>query len=600
MASNWHVPYRPDIDGLRTLAIGSVFLFHLDAGILPGGFVGVDVFFVISGYLITTLLVRDLVGRRLSYLGFIQRRVARLLPAILVVLAATLIAARFVYSAQDFASTGVVAAAAIVSLANVKLFLQGSYFELSADAQPLLHFWSLSVEEQYYVVVPLGLLLLSRLKTARLGLVLLALTLVSFLTCAMLTPYDPKATFYLLPFRVWELGVGGLAAFLVQGTWGKIPVASTHIAGIAGLLVVIGSFLMVKESMDFPGYAAFFSVLATAGILLAGHERNYPGRAFLALPPMIFVGRLSYSLYLWHWPVFSLVDYALFDDPQVVRVTLKVVLTIVLSVLTFFLVEVPARRVLNRPNRRWVALSFLATSVVVIVVSGLAIRDRNYLNVSVKEIAAGGRTFPGALGSPTILLSGDSNGAMYAVMLRDLCHNVGCTFITAARAAGNALPGPPQGNNAQWQATLDLIARTRPDVVVLANAWAQKLANDPTVLDQALSAIEPYAGRVLILNQPPVLPLAASREAIRGGSHRPFFEADDIASAREKANQYLQAHQGPKVDVLDVSSLFAAEDGGILFRDENGLQMYQDKGHLSGGGANRARALVEAYLARGF
>lgn len=270
MTAKWHMPYRPDIDGLRTLAIGSVFLFHLGAGILPGGFVGVDVFFVISGYLITTMLVRDMVGGRLSYFGFIQRRVARLLPAILVVLSATLIAAWFLYSAQDFASLGVVAAAAIVSLANLKLFLQGSYFELSADAQPLLHFWSLSVEEQYYIVFPVLLLLLARMTPARVGVVLLGLTLVSFLACAVVTPYDPKATFYLLPFRVWELGVGGLGAFVARGAWGKLPVAVTQIGGIAGLLVVMVSFLLINETMDFPGYVAMVPVLATAGLLVAG------------------------------------------------------------------------------------------------------------------------------------------------------------------------------------------------------------------------------------------------------------------------------------------------------------------------------------------
>lgn len=313
---------------------------------------------------------------------------------------------------------------------------------------------------------------------------------------------------------------------------------------------------------------------------------------------MIFFGRLSYSLYLWHWPVFSLTDYALYDEPQVLRVSLKVVLSLGLSVLTFFFVEGPARRILNRPDRRWAALSLLATSMVVVVASGLAIRDRYYVDVSVKQIAAGGKVYQAAPDAPTVLLTGDSNGAMYAVMLRDTCRDSGCTFISAARAAGNALPGPEQGNNAQWQATLDLIARTQPDVVVLANAWARKLAGDRSVLDKALSAIEPHSGRILLLNQPPALPPTASREAIRGGSRAPFFEAEDIASAREDANSYLQAHEGPKVEVLDVASLFKDDAGGVLFRDENGRQMYQDKDHLSGAGADRVRPLFEDYLAQ--
>lgn len=599
MTTNWRMPYRPDIDGLRTLAIGSVFLFHLGVEVLPGGFVGVDVFFVISGYLITTILIRELIEGRLSYVGFIQRRIARLLPAILIVLTATLIAAKFVYSPQDFASAGVVAAAAIVSLANFKFYAQGDYFELSPDAQPLLHFWSLSVEEQYYIVVPLVLLLLVRLKPPALGSVLLAMTLISFTASALVTPYDPKAAFYLLPFRLWELGVGGLAAFLAQGTWGKLPEAGARTAGLLGLFVVLASFLMIDEDMTFPGYVAVFPVLGTAGLLAAGHGRTYPGRPFLSLPPMVFVGRISYSLYLWHWPIFSLVDYGLFDQPQLVRLSLKVVLSLGLSVVTFYLIERPGRRVLNRPNRRWAALSLLATSMLVVVISGFVIRRDNYVSVPVDEIASGGRVYAAAPGSPTVLLSGDSNGAMYAVMLRDLCQDIGCTFVSAARAAGSALPNP-NAENPQWQATLDLIEQTRPDVVILANAWAEKLSADRSVLDQALSVVEPYAGGILILNQPPVLPSTASREAIRKGSHAPFFEPADIASARDAANHYLQTHQGAHIDVLDVAALFVDDAGGVRFQDENGRQMYHDEDHLSGYGADRARALVQPYLARKF
>jgi len=196
--------YLPEIDGLRAIAILSVLMFHFDRKVFGGGFAGVDIFFVISGFLITSILLSDINEGQFSIVRFYQRRIARIAPAFFVVLVVTLVVAHFVYSAQDFASLGANSLAAALSVINLKLLFQGTYFQSSPDAQAILHYWSLSVEEQFYVFFPLYLYAVLRF-TRRPLVVTLALGAGSFAACVVVTHLSPTYAFYLLPTRAWEL-----------------------------------------------------------------------------------------------------------------------------------------------------------------------------------------------------------------------------------------------------------------------------------------------------------------------------------------------------------------------------------------------------------
>ncbi|MGZ8400232.1 MAG: acyltransferase family protein [Methyloceanibacter sp.] len=192
--------YWPEIDGLRMIAVLAVIAFHLDSPLLGGGFVGVDIFFVISGFLITTLLANEIDGGSFSILCFYQRRIARIAPAAFLVVAVTLLAGALWYSAQDFASLGANALAAVFAIINFKLILQGNYFEISPDAQPLVHYWPLAVEEQFYLLFPIflyGVMTLTRRPLA----ILVGCCLISFMACVLLTLTAPVVAFYLLPPR---------------------------------------------------------------------------------------------------------------------------------------------------------------------------------------------------------------------------------------------------------------------------------------------------------------------------------------------------------------------------------------------------------------
>lgn len=594
--TSWNLTYRPDIDGLRTIAVGSVFFFHLNPSWLPGGFVGVDIFFVISGFLITHILMKDVQRGSGGLADFYQRRIARLFPAMLTVVTSTLLMAWLIYSPQDFASAGANAIAALVSLANIKFFLQGEYFEMSRDAQPFLHFWSLSVEEQYYLIYPLVLMYISRYRVGAIGPTILLISLLSFSVCIVFTFTYPSAAFYLLPFRAWELGIGGVAAFIAQGVWGGAWVRFRGAFAMFGFVAITISLVLFHEEMGLPGYAASLPVLGTAALLIAGHNGDYPGRVWLSTSPMVAIGKISYTLYLWHWPVFSFVDYALFWDHEFLRMVLKIVISAVLTLATFFLMEKPLRASLNRTQNRLYAFVGFAAAVAIIIPIGLKIRSYNYVDVSVDQVAAGGLYFPGPAGSPTVVLVGDSNASMYAAMLRDLSKDRGYSLYIASSAAGDALPNPSGENSSLWSASAALIDRIEPDVVVIANAWGAKLGSDRSKLDIALKEILQNTDRIVLLNQAPVLPPGSSREGIRAGARPPFLEEADTKEQRVMINNYISTFASERIFIVDVPLMLLDRQGHIRFTDVHGRLLYQDTTHLSRFGSDKVRPELEEAL----
>ncbi|OWV61707.1 hypothetical protein CDZ98_04170 [Mameliella alba] len=594
------VSYRRDIDGLRAIAVGSVFVFHLDPHWLPGGFIGVDIFFVISGFLITSILMNDLERDGIRLGTFYQRRVARLFPAMIVVVVATLIAARFIYIAQEYASAGVNSAAALLSVANIKFYFQGNYFDISPDSQPFLHFWSLSVEEQYYLIYPLMLMMLGRFGASVIARVLLVITALSLAACIAMTFVNAKAAFFLLPFRAWELGLGGLAAFVANGRMGHLPPALRPGLALAGLAAVAASLVVLHEGLAFPGYVALLPVAGTAALLLAGTRGAYPGQRLLASGPMVAIGKISYSLYLWHWPVFSLVDYALFAESDLLRHGLKVVVTLALTLATYALLETPARRTLNRPDLRLPVFAGFAVVLALSVPAGLWIRKEFYVNSSVTEAAEGGKLYPGPQGAPTVVLAGDSIGSNFGRTLRDMCHDLGCTLHVLSVAGKNSLPVTEGKDPALWRNSLGFIERTRPDVVILANHWSGKLSGGQEGrADLALQKLLPHAGHVVILGQLPALPPDATRAAMRDGARPPFAEPEADRLRRSEVNAHLSGLAGERVTYVDVASPFVRETGEVLFLDAQGNQMFRDERHLSDLATTRLRNRIEAAYRQG-
>ncbi len=339
--------YRADIDGLRALAVIPVVFFHANIAGFDGGYVGVDIFFVISGYLITTIISNALAQGQFSLVNFYERRARRILPALFAVIAVTAIAALFLEAPKDLKNFGQSMVAATLFSSNILFFVEAGYFDQDSIYKPLLHTWSLGVEEQFYLIVPLLLMFVAARKLSPLWSIL-GISLVSFCLCVAYTPTYPEATFFLLPFRFWELGMGALLALIPLRSGGGL--LNQLLAGF-GLVCIVLSVLLFSPSTQFPGFWAFVPCLGAVLILATGARQKTLVSRALSFAPLVWVGLISYSLYLWHWPVIVLyrhyaVDVSGGDAPFLVSsaTVLIILISLVLAVLSWRFVEQPFRQ----------------------------------------------------------------------------------------------------------------------------------------------------------------------------------------------------------------------------------------------------------------
>ena len=367
--------FRPDIEGLRAVAIGIVLLYHAGVPGAGGGFIGVDVFFVISGFLITGLLVREWSSRgRVDLLVFYARRFRRLLPAALLTLAVTTVASYLILSSLRFPGVAGDAASAALYVSNLR-FASNAIDYLGAEVapSPVLHFWSLSVEEQYYLFWPLLIVIALRLVALRrLGLLIGGMVVLSFGLSVVWTDLAAPWAFFSLPTRAWELGVGALIAVGLV----RLPTATPAVvaSGLvwAGLGLIAAGVVVIDSSTPYPGTAALIPVLGTAFVIVGGGAERVVGATALTLPSRLlamrtprWIGRISYSLYLWHWPILVLVPLALGVESLALNLAL-VGLAVVVAAASTELIEVPIRsgRALPLPPRASLAVAGAASILV--------------------------------------------------------------------------------------------------------------------------------------------------------------------------------------------------------------------------------------------
>ena len=336
--------YRPEIDGLRAVAVLPVMAFHAGLPPFAGGYVGVDVFFVISGYLITTILLDDIVAERFSIVRFYERRVRRILPALFVVIAVCLPFAWAWMLPDAFENFGQSIVATVLFSNNVLLWLTSGYFAQAAETKPLLHTWSLGVEEQFYILFPLLLAVLARPARIRAALLVLGLTSFALMQYSVMTGLlGAEARFYLLPTRAWELLAGAGAALLLREHPPRIgrPVAS-GLAGL-GLIMVLGSMLLLDPGPGFPSLVTLFPVGGTVLIIVFAAPDGLVGRLLAHRGP-VAIGLISYSAYLWHQPVFVLYELRAMTEITVPVGLALIALSLGLAALTWRLVEQPFRK----------------------------------------------------------------------------------------------------------------------------------------------------------------------------------------------------------------------------------------------------------------
>ncbi len=360
--------YRPDVDGLRAVSVIAVILYHGRMA-CPGGFLGVDVFFVISGFLITSLIVRDLDTGSFSFMDFWARRVRRILPALTVVILATLALTSLFMLPLDLQSVANSGFAQSLFSANIYFWRNMDYFAGQGERMPLLHTWSLAVEEQFYFVFPF-VVAWSWTKDHKRMLAILGLGFLGSLAlCVAGSRYSPPATFYLLPTRAWQMILGGLTACLA----GKYRPGQFFAEGLsfAGLAAILWSICFLDEFTRLPSEISLIPSLGAVALIWPNGDSPTLVQRVLALKPVVFVGVISYSLYLWHWPLLALMNYCLLDSATLpVRVGV-VALGAVAGVLSWRYIETPFRRPVAGWSPKRVVVSGLAASAVPLVLWGI-------------------------------------------------------------------------------------------------------------------------------------------------------------------------------------------------------------------------------------
>jgi peptidoglycan/LPS O-acetylase OafA/YrhL len=520
--------YRADIDGLRAIAVTAVVLFHARLFPFASGYVGVDIFFVISGYLIGGIILRDITARRFSFAMFYARRARRILPALFTVVLTSCLAGWFLLSPSQFKDVGATATSALLGVSNISYFRFKDYFAPDAGLSPLLMTWSLGVEEQFYLFFPLLILGIGRWAPNKTLAVLALITLVSFLASAWCTYAIPAAAFYLLPFRAWELGAGVIVAFTELARRGnrRPSYLLQQVMGFGGLALLGCSILAFDQSTPFPGFVAVLPVLGTAALI--GARSSWINRNVLSWRPVVFVGTVSYSWYLWHWPLMSYVRNVAFDEPTRPVMVLAAAIAFCLAVISWRFVERPFR---HGPIRVRPVLLGYAAALTVALAFPLAIKLGQgfpmHVSPATRQIDALHQQWMSATrscladwdsdkpnlspacvaerpGRPTIVLIGDSHANALAAGVRALAAEQDWGYEILAKAACRPLIGVADWRHEQpllapscaaFMAVAFAMTLSDPSVatVILAGAWPRS-DEDPSPAAEHFITIPPYTG----------------------------------------------------------------------------------------------------------
>lgn len=514
------ISYRPDIDGLRAVAVLTVLVFHAFPSVLPAGFIGVDIFFVISGYLISSIILSQLVAKQFSFIDFYSRRIRRIFPSLILVLATSLIGAWYLLLPGAFKSLGLHVAGGSAFASNFLLFSEAGYFDIAAGEKPMLHLWSLSIEEQFYLVWPVLLAVFLRFFRSPLPLIVLG-GIASFLHGLALLETSRSSAFYLPSARFWELMAGALIAYLhLLGPNGK---ASTTIKAsqatrrlartisdssvlqfslsLVGAGLLCAGLALVRTEIGFPGWWALLPVGGASFIIAAG-PHGLMSRLVLNKRALVQIGLISYPLYLWHWPLLSIAELAAPEALTVFERLLLLAASFILAWATYSFIEQPIRRGAHGAAKASILICGMA------VVGGMGwtifkkdgysaempslVRQVLEFSFDYKKAYRHGQCFherteidkhfetctntPVNPDAPRVFLWGDSHAAhLYPGLSAVLGDRVALSQITTSECAplllGEAIDPLCYRRNTE---VLAQIERERPDVLILAGNWGIK------------------------------------------------------------------------------------------------------------------------------
>jgi peptidoglycan/LPS O-acetylase OafA/YrhL len=628
--------YRPDIDGLRAIAVGSVVAFHTFPNFFKGGFVGVDIFFVISGYLISGIIVDAVEDRRFSYLDFYIRRIRRIFPALVVVIAATLVVGWYVLLPDEFQRLGKHLAAGAGFATNLVLWSEAGYFDVSSDTKPLLHLWSLAIEEQFYILWPLILGPVWRRKRGLL-IATASIAAISFAYNVISVVHHPVAAFYSPLARFWELMLGGMLAYLVRqkGEW----LAHFPTQRAAGGLLLIGvSVFAFNREFAFPGYWALCPTVGAFLVISAGFT-NWISRYVLGNRLMVGVGLISYPLYLWHWPILVFAKIVKGGLLTPTDRGIAIAASVALAFLTYRFVEYPIRHssALRIPQglipKGLAAVMAGAGALGLLIFTGAI--DSRLRNEDIAPIlaasydwqyppvAAERHTFgelryfreSSKLDSYTLFV-GDSNMEQYAPridrVIKDNAAAVNGAILVGNQQWCNFLIDIISDNERCQKAMAQLRALINADstqAVVFAKSWIndQDALRNPDIQRRLVEFLRSIADRkrvYLILNIPTGGELAPTNMFTGSRLHeitaKPVasisFDFGDFERRYAEINKILAAIAGQSGTTLIDPIAYLCPQAHCPVFDADGRPLYLDSSHMTRSYAIRAATYIDATL----
>ncbi|EGF29408.1 acyltransferase family protein [Rhodopirellula baltica] len=641
------ISYRPEIDGLRGIAVIPVILFHLDAALLPGGWVGVDVFFVISGFLITSILLRDLSAGEFSFRQFWMRRCLRILPSLLAVAGISLLISWSLVFAPDQIAISRQAIAALTSVSNIYLWRStGDYWSVSAEQSPFLHTWSLSIEEQFYLFLPVAIWLTASSNPGKRLQLAGSVLLVSLALFVWGSSAHPSATFYLLPARGWELLAGcvlSIAATRVSlnSISGRIPFTSTTLS-MAGLILVLISYIC----LDRLGLGLIAPVAGT--LLILCFSGNGICTRILTQGWLKHIGKLSYSLYLWHWPAIVFATYFGLWNQNLHEAVPLLFCIYFLSLANYKYIECPIRY--RRGAFPWIVCLGI---VLVGLASLMSLQSARYdssdfatpvyygqfydmqpgspsaafkekyfdWRVPVKEAESeaflhGGIIIEGNTPEPQIVVLGDSIGTMWSNVIREAAEQRGITIsLLSAGSVSPLLRTPPRtrdvssgrfsGNDLHRfdKAVLRVIESWKPKLVMIGAAWSRRQEAEA---EDLLCFLQKHAVQVQLIEQPPILRELDRRNCLQflvyqgvkpeRGIQYYFpsgsWDGDDELHGSRIIRSLSKRFEN--CEILPVNDIYEKE-GKTLVLDGDEV-VYLDFLHLSEFGAQMAASRIGAYI----
>jgi peptidoglycan/LPS O-acetylase OafA/YrhL len=613
--------YRPDIDGLRAVAVLAVICFHTDLPGFPGGFVGVDVFFVISGYLITSIILKEYRQKRFSVINFYERRIRRIFPALFPVIAFTVAGSAFLFDAKAFNDFGKSVTATTLFSSNMLFCRHSGYFDAPSLYKPLLHTWSLAVEEQFYILFPLFVGFIHKYQKERYRPWILAIVMLSFAASIWGMQHKPTRAFFLVQYRAWELLAGSAIAL------GIFPKPSSplveNILAITGLGLILYSIGWYSPSTPFPGYAALPPVLGAALIIQGNQSGKTMVNRILSFRPLVFIGLISYSLYLWHWPIVVFAKYLMFRSMNGYDSAIIIAVSLGMATLSWKYIEQPFRGpgmlIFDRKK-----LFVLAASVMAIAsATGKTIDKLNGMEWRMDMFHAGlGKSLADAqtnywerftkwdsskrisdvdnlpmIGTgtnPDFILWGDSHAEVLAWAIEDRTRELDFCGLVVANHSIGLLLGLDPGTSFDSQGVLDyLTLHPRIQTVIIAGRWSSYPADTlKNALSRTVKQLNAMGKKAVLVSDVPQLAYPAPRFYMTR-QRFPFLvngidiapTIDDYRSRNQVITNILNdLSRSNNVELVHPETMLFDEKGKCRFVTGTTL-LYHDDNHLSSAGA---------------